>query len=121
MKRRLAHLALALMLGAGLLGGCSTRAQQLYKRAETFFAQGKYVLAAADYGSLLRSAHGAEAQVLDIGGVADAAQGGSLLHAQLRQAGKTGLGGVSSVALRRAQQVDLHRPSPVARPTLAAL
>ncbi len=56
MKRRLAYLALALMLGAGLLGGCSRRAQQLYKRAETFFAQGKYVLAAADYGSLLRSA-----------------------------------------------------------------
>ncbi len=46
----------ALLLLAVLLAGCSTRAQRLYRRAETFFAQGKYELAAADYSKLYRQA-----------------------------------------------------------------
>lgn len=50
MRRRLA-LLLALTV---LVAGCSTRAQRLYRRAEAFFGQGKYELAAADYQALLR-------------------------------------------------------------------
>ena len=48
--RRLA----ALVLLALCLSGCSPRTQRLYRRAETFFAQGKYELAAADYNAILR-------------------------------------------------------------------
>lgn len=44
----------ALALLAVCLGGCSPRTQQLYRRAETFFAQGQYELAAADYNAILR-------------------------------------------------------------------
>jgi TolA-binding protein len=50
---RTTRLALLLLL-ALLCAGCTTRSQRLYLRAETFFAQGKYELAAADYNTLLR-------------------------------------------------------------------
>ena len=36
-----------------LLAGCSSPAQRLYRRAETYFAQGKWELAAADYSALV--------------------------------------------------------------------
>lgn len=34
--------------------GCSTRAQRLYRRAEAFFAQGQYQLAAIEYSRILK-------------------------------------------------------------------
>lgn len=45
---------IVLLLPVVLLAGCSTRAQRLYRRAETFFAQDKYELAAVDYNSICR-------------------------------------------------------------------
>ena len=39
-----------------LLGGCSTKTQRLYRRAEAFFAQEQYELAARDYSRIVREA-----------------------------------------------------------------
>jgi TolA-binding protein len=42
-----------LMLGVVLLSGCAERADRLYQRAEAFFAQGQYQLAAQEYRRLV--------------------------------------------------------------------
>jgi len=39
-----------------LLGGCSTKTQRLYRRAEAFFAQGQYELAAREYSRIVQEA-----------------------------------------------------------------
>jgi len=54
---KLAAVALCLvMVVTGLLGGCSTKTQRLYRRAEAFFAQGQYELAAHEYSRIVREA-----------------------------------------------------------------
>ncbi len=40
---------LSVMLGAALLSGCTSRAERLYRRAETFLAQGQFEMAADEY------------------------------------------------------------------------
>jgi len=43
-------------VGVALLGGCSTKTQRLYRRAEAFFAQEQYKLAAREYSRIVREA-----------------------------------------------------------------
>ncbi len=47
---------MAILIALALLcaPGCSTRAQRLYRRAEAFFVQGQYQLAAAEYNRIIR-------------------------------------------------------------------
>ncbi len=46
----------AALVGVLLLGGCSTKTQRLYRRAEAFFAQGQYELAACEYSRIVQEA-----------------------------------------------------------------
>ena len=43
-------------VAAALLGGCSTKTQRLYRRAEVFFAQEQYELAAREYSRIVQEA-----------------------------------------------------------------
>jgi len=57
LRCKLAAVALCLvMVVTALLSGCSTKTQRLYRRAEAFFAQEQYELAAREYGRIVREA-----------------------------------------------------------------
>jgi len=54
--RRVFVVLSATVVVVALLGGCSTKAQRLYRRAEAFFAQGQYELAAREYSRIVQDA-----------------------------------------------------------------
>ncbi len=57
LRCKLAAVVLCLVVVVtGLLSGCSTKTQRLYRRAEAFFAQGQYEMAAHEYSRIVREA-----------------------------------------------------------------
>ena len=55
-SQRVCVMLLVAAVVVALLGGCSTKTQRLYRRAEAFFAQEQYELAAREYSRIVQEA-----------------------------------------------------------------